>query len=1479
MGILITLHIVCIAALNLPAVQRSVASYVAEELGRILQTEVSIGQVDIGLLNHLIIRDVVVKDRQHQPLLQVKKIAAKADLLSLPDNRITIHTAQLFSFRIRLYRQTETEADNFQFILDALSSKDKKKEPSALRLRINSLIIRDGQISYDRKYLPRKQQFDPAHLHITDFQAHISLKAYTADSLNARIRNLSFHEHSGLALQNLTLQVKANRKQCDLTELSVELPHSSIRLDSIHATYLWQEEFSQTLRKLKARGHLSAPGLTLSDLSPLVPKLRHFKDPVTLSAPFSLNGGTLHIGPFNLSTPEGEMELESDARITLPGPDRPSPLIRAQIRNLHVQPAGIPFLFRNLALGTPPPLLLRLGQILFSGQIQTDGSFADIGNGHLSTGAGDFFADGQIRKEGHFQGILRSEAFRLNQLLGNGKWGELSLDVKCEGILNRGVPQGKVEGKIYHIDYNDYRFQDLEVNTYYNGNGMEGKISLNDPNCQLEFDGKAMLRQAIPAYDLTIRLQNFRPSAIGLDPKEAAYSGILLASCTGNSIDDLMGSIDLFDFNMTSEDGHFHLPHLAVRATREEQQRKIRISSNFFRADIEGEYLYSTIPQSFTRVLERYIPSLLSLHKQQYQAHNRFTFDMELTDATPLQMLFRIPLRLQSPIQMAGQFNDPANELNLDVVAGSFDYNGSHYEWGRLQCNNDDDEFKARIGVNKFNKNAVITLGLSAIAKEDRLFADVSWDNNRDTGKFCGKMSTSTRFVKVPDGPMNIRLEMLPSAITVNDTLWNILPAHIETDGKKVYIDRFMLRNGPRHLTLHGTVGDTPQDSLTAELKEINLEYVFDALNFHPVDFAGIATGKAYASNLLHDPQADARLFVRNFHFEGGLLGNMNLYGKWDKEEKGLYLNGYISEFASDSEETDSTAVWRAFRQEADASALTHVEGIVSPPRNGLDLMIRAERTNLHFLEGFVGNIFEDVQGRTSGWCRVSGTFKDIDLTASLKASATAKVTCLNTTYQIESDSIRLNTNRMEFKNLLLTDRKGNTGVLNGNIDHYYLHNLQYNFRLKSDNLLCYDTSDFGDMPFYATAYGKGNVSITGGNGTLRVDADIETQPGTRFVYDASSPDDITDTQFITFRDKTEAEPDTIPAGRHPHLRPAQEEDEPLNIFINMQLAMTPGATLRVIMDRNSGDDVTCNGYGNIQADYFNKGAFRMFGTYNITKGMYKMSMQEIIRKEFALQNGGTVAFNGNPFQAQLDVQAVYTINSVSLRDLSPNASFAQTSSTKVNCLMNLNGNLQKPAMTFDLDLPNVSEEDRDMVKSLVSTEDQMNRQIIYLLGIGRFYGADYTQDNSNQTNQAMNSILTSTLSGQFNQMLSQVINSSNWNFGANVTPGQEGLNDMEFQTMLSGSLFNNRLLINGNFGYRENAMANTNFVGDFDLQWLLTKNGSISLKAYNETNDRYFTKNTLTTQGIGILFKRDFDQWSALFQWLYPKKKEKKAE
>ena len=279
-----------------------------------------------------------------------------------------------------------------------------------------------------------------------------------------------------------------------------------------------------------------------------------------------------------------------------------------------------------------------------------------------------------------------------------------------------------------------------------------------------------------------------------------------------------------------------------------------------------------------------------------------------------------------------------------------------------------------------------------------------------------------------------------------------------------------------------------------------------------------------------------------------------------------------------------------------------------------------------------------------------------------------------------------------------------------------------------------------------------------------------------------------------------------------------------------------------------------------------------MFGTYTVESGTYDITIQYIINKKFQFQPGGTLIFGGDPYAAALNLQALYTVNGVSLSDLSIGNSFS-SNTVRVNCLMNIGGQPSAPQVTFDLDLPNVNADEKQMVRSLLSSQQEMNQQVLYLLGIGRFYSQGQNnadQQQMDQTTLAMQSFLSGTLSTQINNVIGQFVKNDDWNFGANISTGTEGWNNAEYEGIVNGRMLSGRLLFNGQFGYRERSangmqgigttQANPSFVGDFDVRYLLRPNGNLALKVYNQTNDRYFTRSSLNTQGVGIILKKDFN-------------------
>ncbi len=1430
-------------------------NFVCNQLSELLQGEVQIKHLEIGFLNRLILNDVSVKSPSGEEVLSAAKLSAKIDLLPLLQNEITFQSIQLFGLRLHLTEERPGEGANYQFLVDALASNDTTSTaiPS---LRINALLIRQGQISYDVLSEPETPgQFNTHHLHVKNFRTNISLKTLTEDSLHVTLRQLSFYEHSGLQLNNLSLKLMANQQQATLSRFSLEMPQTLVELDTVRLSYTgWG---SDSLRLTHFQGGTSNAYITPEDLKAVVPALSNFQERIHLRTRVQGDRKEVDLQQLTLFTDHKELLIESNGLLLLPADSTEELQLSPLQAHLEITTSGMHLLQRNLSKdeeSEPSPLFARLGNTQLN--LRAAGPLNHLlSQVTLQTLPGTLEAQLTIdRRTANtvYSGTLVSNQLHLNQLLDDDRWGDTSFNLAVDGTMGADhYPDGKVKGEIALLEYNGYPYQHILLDGVSKQGGYDGSLLMDDPNGHIAINGSMNTAIPVPECNLVASVKEFRPHNLHLSEeyKDTDFSLVLKANFHGNNADNIEGEITLDSLLMIAPTDYYFLEQLQIRAGHQGDQRHITLQSDFLNGSIDGDIHFATLGQSLSKVLHPYVPSLVEspdrVRQITAQTSNNLTFDLQIKDLNAANKIFNFPLELTAASTIKGYLNDRVGKIRVEGYFPHFSYAGAHYESGMFLCENPDDRILAHLRATKtMQEDAKLSLSLRAEAKNDSLSTTVSWGNNTDV-TYSGRINAETFFHRAQlKAPLQAAVRIQPGEIIMNDTIWQLHESNIRIDSGKVAIDRFLFEHDDQRLEVSGALTEQVEDSLFVHLNKIKLEYVFDILQFHPVDFKGVATGRAYLSQLsAPEPQMKAKLFVENFTFNDGLMGDMNITGTWDAE-RGIHLQADIRE---------------------KELSHTQVDGFVSPMDDALDLYITADHTNLYFLNYYLDGIFKEVSGRATGGVHLHGPFNELNLEGdAMMDEAKLDIEILNTAYELRNDSIKLRYNQILLDDVAIYDRDGNRGIINGRIYHDHLGDLSYNMQIDLNKFLVYNGKPNPESTFYGTVYGSGKATLVGDEDDLTVGLNLRTTDKTVFTYNSALPEELTSNEFITFVDHTpKREIDEAKYNYKNQTTEIQASEIPMDIRINVQVEATPEAEIRVIMDPIAGDYVMTRGTGTLRANYYNKGDFKMYGIYNLTYGLYKLSLQEVIRKEFQLTPGGTVSFNGNPAEGNLNLQAVYTINSASLNDLAPNAGFTQ-SSVRVNCLMNLTGQLFNPNIKFSLEIPTISDEEMELVHSYISTDEQMEMQIIYLLGIGRFYTYDYANNAGTDTEQssAMNSLLSSTLSGQLNNMLSHIINSNNWNFGTNLSTGTRGWTDMEVEGILSSRLLNNRLLINGNFGYRENPLANTNFIGDFDVQWLLTPSGEISLKGYNQTNDRYFSKSTLTTQGIGLIWKKDFNSW-----------------
>ena len=1440
--------------------------FVAEELSDLLNTRVTIGRINIGLLNRIIIDDVLLDDQDEQEMLKVTRLSAKFDIMPFFKGKISISSVQLFGFNINLQKKTPDSPPNFKFVLDAFASNDTVKKNNSLDLRINSILIRRGRMAYhvlSEEETPGK--FNAKHIHLQNIIANISLKALSKDSINLGIKRLSLDEKvSGFSLKKMSLKLVANSRQTSIDNFAIELPETSLKLDTIHLIYDSLKAFDRFTEQVRFSFRTLPSQITLKDISPFLPALSHFKEPISLDMEVKGTVNQLTCSHLEITADNRQFRLKGD--VALQDLSHPQDAyVFGTLSELTATTRGVGFLVRNLShdYNGVPPVLERLGNVSFRGEVS--GYFTDIVTyGQLHTDLGGVNMDLKLssdKSKGLFaySGAVKTTDYKLGKLLANEQLGEITfnLDVHGRHVTDR-LPVVELKGLIASVDYSRYRYENITLDGEYKQGGFNGKVALDDPNGSIYLNGDVNVSSRIPTFNFQAIINKLRPHDLNLTSKypDTEFSLKLRANFTGGSVDEMIGEINVDSLEFMSPEKQYFMNNMNIRASKQNNENQLRLTSEFLTASVEGKFQYHTLPASILNIMRKYVPSLILPPKKPIETHNNFQFDIHIYNTDILSTIFDIPLTVYTHSTLKGYFNDPLQRLRVEGYFPRLQYKNNFIESGMILCENPSDHIRARVRLTNLKKKGAVNLSLDAQAKDDNISTTLNWGNSAAV-TYSGQLAAVAKFLRTEgEKPLlKAMVEVKPTDIILNDTLWQIHPSQVVVDSGKVDVNNFYFSHQDRYVRINGRLSDNPQDSVKVDLKDINMGYVFDIASISDdVNFEGDATGTAYASGVFKKPVMNTRLFIKNFSLNQGRLGDLNIYGEWDNENRGIRLDASIKDISTTP---------------------SRVTGIIHPlkPESGLDLNIEANELNLKFLEHYMKSIANDIKGRATGKVHFYGKFKGLNLDGAVMTDASMNFDILNTHFAIK-DTILLAPTGLTFNNIHISDMEGHSGRMNGYLHFQHFKNLNYRFEIQANNMLVMNTKESTDMPFYGTVYGTGNALLTG-NAIQGLDVNVAmtTNRNSIFTYINGSVASATSNQFIKFVDKTlrRTIQDSIQIISYyeqlQQKRQEAEEEQKTDIRLNILVDATPDATMKIIMDPVAGDYISGKGTGNIRTEFYNKGDVKMFGSYQINQGVYKFSLQEVIRKDFVIKNGSTITFNGAPLDANLDIQASYTVNSASLNDLIPeeSSSIIQQPNVKVNCIMNLSGILVRPTIKLGIELPNERDEVQTLVRNYISTEEQMNMQILYLLGIGKFYTEDA---RNNQNSNVMSSVLSSTLSGQLNNALSQVFETNNWNIGTNLSTGDKGWTDMEVEGILSGQLLNNRLLINGNFGYRDNPMANTNFVGDFEAEWLINRSGDIRLKAYNETNDRYYTKTNLTTQGVGIMYKKDFNKWSDLFFW-----------
>lgn len=1459
--------------LNSPKVQQRVSVVLATELENRIGTRVGLGGVRWLFPTDIIIDSLTIDDQEGEHLLSVSHIAAKVEWAPLFLNRqLSIRNIRLFYPNIHIYRADAADEYNYQFLIDAFAAKDKKKEKksSRLSLRVNTLLVRHAHICHHNYVQPQSDKFQFDDLSIDDLSAQLSLKTLSADSASLIVRQLKFKEHSGLCVDNLYFRLVANRQGATLANFQLDMPQSSLKLDTIWAAYRLENKEEKILLK----GKVLPSYITPSDLSFLSSSVEGISERIHFATDFSGSTSRINLKSLDIHTQHRDFVLRADAKLSSHIDGQKSNDSNNKSLKIELYEAAIrKGLWLLLAEQAPdvfnliPAPVVNVGDMVVMGDFSYDTNMASA-QLQAATDAGQVEVQLGLNNQEHYVINLDGKDINVAQIVPKSPVTQTDIELHTEGVIGGGIGNmrrnglnsltGTLSATATRIHMLGYEYDSIGVVCDYAPEKHEASLLLDDVNGLLTLNATHDAEGRFSHYTVELFADSLNLNEMNLiDIHEGStFSAQLKADLIGKDFDHIVGKVIANDITMHRPADDYVIKEIALYAS-DPNAKMLSLQADFMNATVRGEFTYHSLVNSLLEHLHHSLPSLC-----QSQSHHHGTTgnlclaNISIHDTAPLRELLLIPMDIQGKTQIDLLVNDPVGELKFTASAPYIDYDNKTIKAITLDCHSQEHGLDFYAGATlQDNEGRAVTTNLVTRAAEDKIDLGAVWSSN-PTGVFEGSIHTQATFALDTSGKLSTVIETDSTHTTLNNSVWKLSPFRLDIAPDCILVDGLHFANDTiQQLSIDGVAARHSTDTLRVKFSNLDLGYLLSLVKLEGISFGGNVSGRADLANIYTEqPYIEAAISAQDFTFCNGPMGDVDGRIHWNQDVEQL-------QFTAD--------VWET------AQHTTIVDGVVDLKQDELWIDIAADSVNVSFLNGLLKSFMNEVKGHAYGHLTVGGPMDAIDLNGALMSDVSFNLTPTDVDYHFR-DTLRFTPGVIRFDGIEARDHHGQKAIVVGSVTHDCLKDFACSLYVDAQNVLGIDLPDTGDNSFYTTIYGTGGVHIKSGPAIpLTIDIQAQAEKGSLFALNLAGQDVSSSEAFITFIDHSGKR--NVPTTTRPNRRRRKRSKTGQSASTNINIAahITPDATLKLVMNPAVDDHISVSGSGDLKVGIYNDD-INLFGTYTVNRGFYRLSLQDVINKSFDVLSGSTVAFDGDPMSARLNITARHMVNYVPLKDLSPE----MTGNAHVNCLLRIGGTLDAPTVAFDLELPQGTEEERAVLRSYTSTEEQMGLQFIYLLGLGKFYTPDVAQNAQATSN--VESFISTTISGQINSLLSNIISSDNWNLASNLRAenmmaggteldneglGSDNWENMEIEGILEGRLLDNRLLINGSFGYRDNPMYASNFIGDFDIRYLLT--GGLSLKGYNKTNDRYFSRTSLTTQGLGLVFQRDFD-------YLFPRRKRK---
>ncbi|WP_152616830.1 translocation/assembly module TamB domain-containing protein [Flavihumibacter solisilvae] len=1346
--------------------------------------------------------------------------------------------------------------------------------PGKWSLTINSLTIKNGAMRHDLEN-DRKPYyyFDGAHFLWGKINSKFTDVKLVNDTFSGAI-NLSTLERSGFEVKQLKANVRFHPEAMEFAKLDIRTNKSRLR-NFFAMRYDSFDDMSQFIEKVRMEGAFEDALIHSDDIAYFAPQLAKWDKRISISG--KIKGSVNNLSGKKLVAKAGQNTyLVGDFDLTgLPDLDRT--FLDFTANDFRTTYEDVKKLIPELA-GITEPKLDELQYLRFQGNFT--GFLKDfVTYGTIETALGTIRTDVNMKLPDKgpqvYKGTIRTEDFDIGKFLNDRNMGKLAFegDIRGKGFSLHNL-DATLKGNLGFLEYRGYTYKDISVDGQVAQKLFNGNIAINDEHLEATMKGLVDLSGKVPVFDFTALINNANLRNLNFTKDELDINGSFNMNFSGNTIDNFIGTARVSDASVFKNGQRISFDSLYVESSLQSNGNKtITVKSNEFEGILAGEFNISSLPDAFQTFLNRYYPSYIAASKK--KVDNNFSFFITTRKVDDYLDLLDKRLKGFNYSTINGRLNTRDNIFDVDADIPQFGYNKLGFYDVKLQGRGNYDSLSVSTAIGDIFVND--SLHFPGTQLSVRSANDISQVNLKTSAsQTLNRADVSGEVQTLKNG---IRVMFHPSSFDINEKQWVIDKGSeiilsrelVTTDGVRIY-------SGDQEILVTSAPSSIGKgNDIKIELQKINLGD-FTPFFVKSNRIEGLFTGTVEVIEPFGNLQVDATAKAEHFRLDNDSIGILDLVTTYSKK------SGKVTFKATSANENYTF----------DLAGLVNTKDSLA---DEIDINTTFDKTNISMLQKYLAGIFSKVDGKATGKLQIKGKANNLKYIGDVSlADAGLLVDYTKVYYKLKNARVLFSDGLIDFGKIQLEDTLGNKGELvEGKLYHNNFKDMAFDFRVRTNKMLLLNTKGVDNKIFYGTVIGKANLNLTGPMYDMNMDISGEPTDSSKFYIVTGSGRESAEADFIVWK-KYGKEMEAY--------RPYGKES---NLTVSLDINANNKATAYVILDEVSGDIISAQGSGNLKVRVGTNEALSMNGRYEIERGFYNFNFQAW-KKTFKLmpERGNYITWSGDPYEAQLKIDALYEAENVKFSDLLSSGGFSVTSEDvkhyrgKVNVIATISERLTQPRIKFQIELPENSSlknnsEAQALIQIIHRDENELNKQVSYLIlfnSFGPLTAAGSTSNNSSSfASTAFESLVSSSISGflssvltnEFSKLLQNVFNdkslkvnlSASLYSGTNITGESNSQITLPDRTNINlsvgKSFLNERLtFVVGSaidFGIGSQQASTFQFLPDVTAEYKLTPDGKFRITFFYKNNWSYIAQNALQRSGVSISYRKEFDRINELFR------------